>query len=193
MLSRCFVSIGVKTYISVIVTICNIMSNYLITCLKHATVSEKTRKYGLIFCLLKSKPVRPMCRKWHIVLYCNCQSNYFHSGLLRYITTWLVHFWSRDNITWMKSINRLNHKIFLKTELKIVKPKIQFYRPVGRAATRSSLEQEAWGSNLGPVKSNLVLPTARHRNNVSLKGVVLPGHNDAEMGLRKLVTRFGVI
>ena len=38
------------------------------------------------------------------------------------------------------------------------------------------------GSNLGPVKSDTVLPTARHRCNISSKGAVLPGRNDAEMG-----------
>ena len=48
--------------------------------------------------------------------------------------------------------------------------------------TRSSLEREVGGSNLGPVKSNTVLPTARHRCDISSKGAVLPGRNDAEMG-----------
>ena len=33
-------------------------------------------------------------------------------------------------------------------------------RPVGRAVTRSSLEQKVRGLNLGPVKSYTVLPTA---------------------------------
>ena len=56
-------------------------------------------------------------------------------------------------------------------------------RPVGLAVTRSSLEREVWGSNLGPVKSDTVLPTARHRCDISSKGAVLPGRNDAEMGL----------
>ena len=56
------------------------------------------------------------------------------------------------------------------------------YRPVGRAVTRSSLEREVRGSNLGPVKSDTVLPTARHRCNISSKGAVLPGRNDAAMG-----------
>ena len=55
-------------------------------------------------------------------------------------------------------------------------------RPVGRAVTRSSLEREVWGSNLGPVKSDTVLPTARHRCDISSNGAVLPGRNDAEMG-----------
>ena len=41
---------------------------------------------------------------------------------------------------------------------------------------------EVWGSNLGPVKSDTVLPTARHCCDISSKGAVLPGHNDAEMG-----------
>ena len=56
------------------------------------------------------------------------------------------------------------------------------HRPVGRAVMRSSLEREVRGSNLGPVKSDTVLPTARHRCNISSKGAVLPGRNDAEMG-----------
>ena len=41
---------------------------------------------------------------------------------------------------------------------------------------------EVWGSNLGPVKSNSVLPIAHHRCNISSKEAVLPGRNDAEMG-----------
>ena len=60
--------------------------------------------------------------------------------------------------------------------------KVHFYLPVGRAVTRSSLEWEVRDSNLGPVKSYTVLPTARHRCDISLKGAVFPGRNDAEMG-----------
>ena len=56
------------------------------------------------------------------------------------------------------------------------------YRPVGRAVTRSFLDREVGGSNLGPVKSDTVLPTVRHRCNISSKGAVLPERNDAEMG-----------
>ena len=56
------------------------------------------------------------------------------------------------------------------------------YRPVGRALTRSSLENEVWGSNLGPVKSNSEWPTACHRCNISLKGAVLLGRNDTDKG-----------
>ena len=52
----------------------------------------------------------------------------------------------------------------------------------GRAVTRSSLEREVRGSNLGPVKSDTVLPTAHHRCDISSKGAVLPGRNDEEMG-----------
>ena len=55
-------------------------------------------------------------------------------------------------------------------------------QPVGLAITRSSLEREVWGSNLKPVKSNTVFVTARHRCDISSKGAVLPGRNDAEMG-----------
>ena len=43
-------------------------------------------------------------------------------------------------------------------------------RPVGRAVTRSFLEREVGGSNLAPVKWDMVLPMARHRCNISLKG-----------------------
>ena len=46
---------------------------------------------------------------------------------------------------------------------------------------RLSLEREVWGSNLGPVRSNTVLSTVRHRCNISSKEAVLPGRNDAEM------------
>ena len=54
-------------------------------------------------------------------------------------------------------------------------------RPVGRTATRLSLEREVRGWNLGPVKLNLELPTARHRCDISSEGAVLPGRNDVEM------------
>ena len=56
------------------------------------------------------------------------------------------------------------------------------YQPVGRAVTPSSSEREVCGSNLGPVKSDTVLPTARHRCDISSKEAVLSGRNDAEMG-----------
>ena len=55
-------------------------------------------------------------------------------------------------------------------------------RSVGRAATRSSMERKVRGSNLGPVKSEAVLPMARYRCDISSKEVVLPERNDAEMG-----------
>ena len=51
-----------------------------------------------------------------------------------------------------------------------------------RAVTRSSREREVWDSNLGPVKSDAVLPAARHSCDISSKVAVLPGRNDAEMG-----------
>ena len=54
--------------------------------------------------------------------------------------------------------------------------------PVGRAVTRLPLEQEDRDSNLGPVKWNTVLQTARHRCDISSKGAVLPGRNNKEMG-----------
>ena len=43
------------------------------------------------------------------------------------------------------------------------------------------------------VKSDTVLPKARHRCDISSKGAVLPRRNDTEIGSDKLVTRFGVI
>ena len=55
-------------------------------------------------------------------------------------------------------------------------------RQVGRAVTCSSLEREVHGSNLGPIKSDSVLPTARHRCDISSKDAVLPRRNDAEIG-----------
>ena len=55
-------------------------------------------------------------------------------------------------------------------------------KTVGRALTRSSLEWEVRGSNFGPVKSNTVLPTARHRCDIFSKGAVEPGRKNAEMG-----------
>ena len=56
-------------------------------------------------------------------------------------------------------------------------------RAIGRTVTRSSLEREVSNSNLGPVKSDTNLSTSHHRCNISLTGAVLPGRNDAEMGL----------
>ena len=55
-------------------------------------------------------------------------------------------------------------------------------RPFGRAVALSSLEWEVRSSNLGPVKSDTVLLiTACHRCDISSKGAVLPGGNDAQM------------
>ena len=42
----------------------------------------------------------------------------------------------------------------------------------GRAVTRSSLEREVRGLNLGPVKSDTLLPTARRRYDIFSKGCV---------------------
>ena len=69
---------------------------------------------------------------------------------------------------------RLKHRYEVFALIKICK--------VGRAVTHSSLEREVWGSNLGPVKSDTVLPTARHRCDISSKEAVLRGLNNAEMG-----------
>ena len=62
------------------------------------------------------------------------------------------------------------------------KQKSQYHRPVGRGGTRSSPERKVRGSNLGPAISDKLLPTARHRCGISLKGAVLPERYDAEMG-----------
>ena len=51
--------------------------------------------------------------------------------------------------------------------------------PASRAVTRSFLEREVKGSNLGLVKSDAVLPTARH---FVEKVCVVCRHNDAETG-----------
>ena len=63
-------------------------------------------------------------------------------------------------------------------------PKCIFYKkwPVVRAVTRPSTQREVWDSNLGQIKSDTVLTTARHRCDISSKGAVLLGRNDAEMG-----------
>ena len=67
------------------------------------------------------------------------------------------------------------------------------HRPAVRAVPRSCLEREIWGSNLGLVKSDAVLSTACHRCDISSKGSVLAGGNNAETGHSKLVTRFVVM
>ena len=78
-----------------------------------------------------------------------------------------------------------------------IQTKMHQYK-VGRAVMHSFLEREVWGSILGPVKSDTVLPTALHCCYISSKETVLPtalhccyissketvlpGRNDAEMG-----------
>ena len=47
---------------------------------------------------------------------------------------------------------------------------------------RSSLEREVRGSNLRPVISHTVLPTAHHCCDIFSIEAVLPGRNDPEMG-----------
>ena len=44
--------------------------------------------------------------------------------------------------------------------------------------TRSSLDREVRSSNLGPVQSDTVLPTASHRCDISSKGAGLSGRNE---------------
>ena len=58
---------------------------------------------------------------------------------------------------------------------------------VSRSVAHSSLDREVQGSNIGPVKSNTVLPTAHHRCHISLKEAVVPGPNDAEIGPSNLL------
>ena len=59
------------------------------------------------------------------------------------------------------------------------------YRPAGRVGGLSS--------NFGPVKSNTVLQTVRHRCDIFLTGAVLPGRNDLGLDPIKVVTGFDVI
>ena len=61
-------------------------------------------------------------------------------------------------------------------------------QPVGRAVTRSSLEREVRGSNLGPFRSNTVLPTLRHFFESCIARAQWCGDKP-----RKPVTRFGVL
>ena len=49
-------------------------------------------------------------------------------------------------------------------------------------ARDSSLEREVSSSNLGPVKSDTVLPSTRHRCEISSNKALLPVHNGAELG-----------
>ena len=67
-----------------------------------------------------------------------------------------------------------------------------FNRPVGRALTRSSLKQEVWNSNLGPVKLDTVLPKARHPCDIFPKKLCWRAQW-REHGPGQLVTHFGVM
>ena len=73
---------------------------------------------------------------------------------------------------WRRSFNLTRHKI-----------ELPVYSPDGQTVTLSSLEQEVKVLSLWLFKSDTVLSTALNRCHISLKGAVLPGHNDAEMGL----------
>ena len=70
---------------------------------------------------------------------------------------------------------------------------IWFQYQIGRAVTRSSLEQKVCGSNLKPIKSDTVLSTARNHCDISSKGVALSTGAMRKNGPRTHVTRFGVI
>ena len=56
------------------------------------------------------------------------------------------------------------------------------HETVGRAVTRSPSERGDKESNLGAVKSDTVVSTARQPCDISLEGVVLPGRNGAKTG-----------
>ena len=58
--------------------------------------------------------------------------------------------------------------------------------PVIRAVTRSSVEREVWDSNLELIKSNTVLPTARHRCNIYSKGAVFKDGSTVRYGTPQL-------
>ena len=64
---------------------------------------------------------------------------------------------------------------------------------IGRAITRSSLEWKTWGSNLGPVKSDTLWPTTRHRCDIFFKRSCVARAQWSGNGPRKLVTRFGIL
>ena len=68
-------------------------------------------------------------------------------------------------------------------------PVLNFFlanQPVGRAVTHLSLEWEIWGSNLGPVKSDTVLPTACHSATFFQKKLCCPGSS-----VRRILKRGG--
>ena len=74
--------------------------------------------------------------------------------------------WNGSTATTKQCSKRLDLFVFVDT-------KLENYFPVGWTVTRSSLEREVWGSNLGPFKSVTELPTAHLRCDI-FKGVVLP-------------------
>ena len=66
-----------------------------------------------------------------------------------------------------------------------------YYHPTNNI-TILSLEQEVWSSNLEPVNSGTMFPTAHRCCDITLEGAVLPERIDAEMA-PQLATRFGVL
>ena len=68
--------------------------------------------------------------------------------------------------------------------------KLEYYCPVGWVVTSSSLERKVCGSNLGPVKSDTVLPTACPRCNISSDEAELPLAQEHVDKPCQLVTRF---
>ena len=73
-------------------------------------------------------------------------------------------------------INSVLIRVLIVNEVGRISPLLSWLwkkQTVGRELTLSSLEQEVWGSNLGLVKSDTVLPTARHCYDISWKGAAL--------------------
>ena len=95
----------------------------------------------------------------------------------------VVNVCSNLQISFAQSVGKydviINEKVKLQKLSKILEIENFLARPVGRAVTDSSVEREVWGSeffvsNLGPVKLDTMLPTTRHRCDLSSKKAVLP-------------------
>ena len=124
--------------------------------------------YILVFYISKYLVSKYCCSKSYIVF--KLFSNRYH---------YLFYFFKCLAIAcfWFHFSHRL---ICLYVLLKLYFQILKLNQPIGRVVTRSSLEREVRGSYLGSVKSDIVLPTARHRCYISSKGVVLATRNDAE-------------
>ena len=77
---------------------------------------------------------------------------------------------------------------------KFLKKFMKVFFTIKSILMRLCLEREVWGLNLARVISDTVLPTARHRRNISSNEAVLPaGAIMTRRWARKLVANFGVI